>query len=123
MRFLAIFGSVVVLFAAAPAWAAHGYALWGDLKYPPNFTSFGYVNPNAPKDQSVWVLLNRGEATGQVNFPLPAAPLGAVSEPPLALSAPPLALLAPPLAGAFVLEPQARRLEMLIRKPKLRSRE
>ncbi len=34
---------------AAPVWAAHGYALWGDLKYPPNFAHFDYVNPNAPK--------------------------------------------------------------------------
>ena len=36
--------------AAAPAaWAAHGYALWGDLKYPPDFPHFAYVNPQAPK--------------------------------------------------------------------------
>jgi microcin C transport system substrate-binding protein len=34
---------------AVPAWAAHGYALWGDLKYPANFTHFEYVNPQAPK--------------------------------------------------------------------------
>jgi microcin C transport system substrate-binding protein len=33
----------------APAWAAHGYALWDDLKYPPGFSHFGYVNPQAPK--------------------------------------------------------------------------
>ena len=33
----------------APSWAAHGYALWGDLKYPANFTQFDYVNPQAPK--------------------------------------------------------------------------
>ena len=33
----------------APTWAAHGYALWDDLKYPPGFTHFGYVNPQAPK--------------------------------------------------------------------------
>jgi microcin C transport system substrate-binding protein len=32
-----------------PAWAAHGYALWGDLKYPANFPHFDYVNPAAPK--------------------------------------------------------------------------
>ena len=31
------------------SWAAHGYALWGDLKYPPGFVSFDYVNANAPK--------------------------------------------------------------------------
>jgi microcin C transport system substrate-binding protein len=44
--------SVVLTLAAlltAPAWAAHGYALWGDLKYPAGFTHFAYVNPLAPK--------------------------------------------------------------------------
>jgi microcin C transport system substrate-binding protein len=34
---------------ALPAWAAHAYAQFGDVKYPPGFTHFGYVNPNAPK--------------------------------------------------------------------------
>ena len=34
---------------AVPCWAAHGYALWGDLKYPPGFPNFDYVNPAAPK--------------------------------------------------------------------------
>ena len=34
---------------SAPSWAAHGYALWGDLKYAANFSHFEYVNPNAPK--------------------------------------------------------------------------
>ena len=34
---------------AAPVWAAHGYALWGDLKYPAGFAHFDYVSPNAPK--------------------------------------------------------------------------
>ena len=32
-----------------PVWAAYGYALWGDLKYPANFAHFDYVNPIAPK--------------------------------------------------------------------------
>ncbi|MEW6694107.1 MAG: extracellular solute-binding protein [Pseudomonadota bacterium] len=31
------------------AWAAHGYALWGRLQYPPGFAHFAYVNPDAPK--------------------------------------------------------------------------
>ena len=26
-----------------------GYAVWGDLKYPPGFDHFDYVNPQAPK--------------------------------------------------------------------------
>ena len=33
----------------APVWAAHGYALWGDLKYPAGFSQFDYVNPAAPR--------------------------------------------------------------------------
>ncbi|PTN36539.1 extracellular solute-binding protein [Desulfonatronum sp. SC1] len=33
---------------AEPAWR-HGLALHYDLKYPPNFTHFDYVNPDAPK--------------------------------------------------------------------------
>ena len=37
--------------AAGPgqAWAAHAYAQFGDIKYPPDFPHFGHVNPNAPK--------------------------------------------------------------------------
>lgn len=36
--------------AAAPgAWAAHGYAQFGDMKYPPGFRHFEWVNPDAPK--------------------------------------------------------------------------
>jgi len=27
----------------------HGVSAFGDLKYPPNFKHFNYVNPNAPK--------------------------------------------------------------------------
>jgi microcin C transport system substrate-binding protein len=29
--------------------AAHGYSFYGDLSYPPNFTHFNYVNPDAPQ--------------------------------------------------------------------------
>jgi len=36
--------------AAAPgAWAAHAYAQFGDVKYPPGFRHFDWVNPDAPK--------------------------------------------------------------------------
>ncbi|ESJ23787.1 peptide ABC transporter substrate-binding protein [Cupriavidus sp. HPC(L)] len=31
------------------AWAAHGFALHGDLKYPADFHHFDYVNPDAPR--------------------------------------------------------------------------
>ena len=31
------------------AWAVHGFAQYGDLKYPAGFKHFSYVNPDAPK--------------------------------------------------------------------------
>ena len=40
---------LVLALSAAPCWAAHAYAQFGDIKYPPGFTHFSYVNPNAPK--------------------------------------------------------------------------
>ena len=44
-------GLLVLLAAmlAAPSWAAHAYAQFGDIKYAPGFTHFDYVNPDAPK--------------------------------------------------------------------------
>ena len=44
-----IFLSIALLFAASPTWAAHAYAQFGDIQYPPGFTHFSYVNPQAPK--------------------------------------------------------------------------
>ncbi len=38
-----------VLMCCHPVWAAHGYALWGELKYPAHFSHFDYVNALAPK--------------------------------------------------------------------------
>ncbi|MFT5539002.1 MAG: microcin C transport system substrate-binding protein [Alphaproteobacteria bacterium] len=35
--------------AEGPVLPAHGIAMHGDLKYPPGFKHFNYVNPNAPK--------------------------------------------------------------------------
>jgi len=32
-----------------PAWSAHAYAQFGDIKYAPGFAHFDYVNPQAPK--------------------------------------------------------------------------
>lgn len=43
---------------APAAWAAHGYALWGDLKYPPGFPHFSYVNPAAPKGGELRLVSN-----------------------------------------------------------------
>ena len=48
-----------LLAACAPvSWAAHGYALWGDMKYPPGFTHFDYVNPDAPKGGEIRLVSN-----------------------------------------------------------------
>lgn len=44
--------------ASAPVWAAHGYALWGELRYPANFSHFAYVNPNAPKGGELRLVSN-----------------------------------------------------------------
>jgi len=51
------------MFAGLPAWAAHGYALWGDLKYPPDFSHFAYVNPNAPKGGELRLVSNVRSST------------------------------------------------------------
>jgi microcin C transport system substrate-binding protein len=51
---------LAVALAAAPAWArpaggetTHGLSIHGDLKYPPGFRHFAYVNPAAPKGGDV----------------------------------------------------------------------
>ena len=49
--------AVSVLIAPA-AHAAYGYALWGDLKYPPGFSHFDYVNPQAPKGGELKLVSN-----------------------------------------------------------------
>jgi len=49
--------------ACSPAWAAHGYALWGELRYPPNFTHFAYVNPEAPKGGELRLVSNSRAST------------------------------------------------------------
>ncbi|MEY4755609.1 MAG: hypothetical protein RJA34_507, partial [Pseudomonadota bacterium] len=54
---------IVLCTAAANAWAAHGYALWGDLKYPPGFAYFDYVNPQAPKGGELRLVSNLRTST------------------------------------------------------------
>ena len=49
---------VLASMLAVPSWAAHGYALWGDLKYPPGFANFDYVNPGAPKGGELRLVSN-----------------------------------------------------------------
>jgi microcin C transport system substrate-binding protein len=49
---------LICLSWVSPLWAAHGYALWGDLKYPANFPHFDYVNPAAPKGGELRLVSN-----------------------------------------------------------------
>ncbi len=60
MRFLLALASLLL---CVPSWAAHGYALWGDLKYPADFKSFDYVNPNAPKGGELRLVSNTRAST------------------------------------------------------------
>jgi microcin C transport system substrate-binding protein len=46
MRALLVF---FICMTCQSVWAAHAYAQFGDIKYPPGFTHFSYVNPAAPK--------------------------------------------------------------------------
>lgn len=55
--------ALAVLAVNAPAWAAHGYALWGDLKYPSDFSNFDYVNPAAPKGGELRLVSNLRSST------------------------------------------------------------
>ncbi len=51
------------LFCAIPAWAAHGYAMWDDLKYPAGFKAFDYVNVDAPKGGELRLVSNQRYST------------------------------------------------------------
>nr|WP_315465223.1 extracellular solute-binding protein [uncultured Rhodoferax sp.] len=53
-KWVALLGSFMV----GSVWAAHGYALWGDLQYPPGFAHFSYVNPAAPKGGELRLVSN-----------------------------------------------------------------
>ncbi len=48
----------LALLAPLGAAAAHGYALWGALRYPPDFAHFQYVNPEAPKGGELRLVSN-----------------------------------------------------------------
>ncbi len=61
-RHLAMAGAWACV-AASPAWAAHGYALWGELKYPASFGHFDYVNPQAPKGGELRLVSNLRTST------------------------------------------------------------
>ena len=67
MRFFRVLCSFLLaltfLAGNGPAWAAHGYALWGDLKYPSDFSNFDYVNPAAPKGGELRLVSNLRSST------------------------------------------------------------
>jgi microcin C transport system substrate-binding protein len=52
-----LFALVCLALSVAPGSAGaephHGLSLFGDLKYPPGFTHFDYVNPDAPKGGTI----------------------------------------------------------------------
>jgi microcin C transport system substrate-binding protein len=65
MRDLSIFQALrmflmpILLACFSPSsWSAYAYALWGDLKYPPGFAQFDYVNPAAPKGGELRLVSN-----------------------------------------------------------------
>ncbi|NVO06426.1 MAG: ABC transporter substrate-binding protein, partial [Rhodoferax sp.] len=49
---------LLTILCAIPAWAAHGYALWDDFKYPSGFDHFDYVNAQAPKGGELRMVSN-----------------------------------------------------------------
>jgi microcin C transport system substrate-binding protein len=67
MRFFAVRSALLLLGTLAllgpAAWAAPGYALWGELAYPPGFTQFSYVNAQAPKGGELRLVSNSRAST------------------------------------------------------------
>ncbi|MBN9404499.1 MAG: ABC transporter substrate-binding protein [Burkholderiales bacterium] len=55
--------AALLLACSFPAWAAHGYALWGELKYPAGFSHFDYVNATAPKGGEIRLVGNSRAST------------------------------------------------------------
>ncbi len=54
---------VLAFVPALPCWAAHGYSLWDELKYPAGFAAFDYVNPQAPKGGELRLVSNQRYST------------------------------------------------------------
>ena len=70
MRFLLVALFPFVLnFCALPAWAAHAYALWGEVKYAPGFDHFDYVNPAAPRGGELRLVSNLRVSTFDKYYP------------------------------------------------------
>lgn len=55
--------SLIASLTVQTSWAAHGYSLWGELKYPPHFAHFAYVNPDAPKGGELRLVSNQRTST------------------------------------------------------------
>lgn len=62
-RLAALLVAALLALCSPPTWAAHGYALWGQLKYPDGFTHFDYVNPTAPKGGEIRLVSNLRTST------------------------------------------------------------
>ena len=60
---LILLTSLIVCVIGQPAWAAHGYSLWGDFRYPPDFPHFSYVNSDAPKGGELRLVSNQRTST------------------------------------------------------------
>ncbi len=60
---LILLTALIVCLIGQPAWAAHGYSLWGDFRYPPDFPHFSYVNSDAPKGGELRLVSNQRTST------------------------------------------------------------
>jgi peptide/nickel transport system substrate-binding protein len=62
--FAALLAAIILLFPAAGQLHAqspvHGIAMHGDVSYPPDFTHFSYVNPDAPKGGRLTIMGSQG---------------------------------------------------------------
>ena len=120
-----LFLFLCVWWVGAPSWAAHAYAQFGDIKYPPDFSHFDYVNPQAPKGGSIaMVSPTRGSNFDKYNpFTLKGTPppalssllfesllTGTMDEPTTAygLLAEDVSVSADRLSATFKIRPQAR---------------
>ncbi|MGN6703066.1 MAG: extracellular solute-binding protein [Burkholderiaceae bacterium] len=55
IRVVLAFAALASLAVGHDAFAAHAFSLYGIPKYPPGFTHFGYVNPDAPKGGELYL--------------------------------------------------------------------
>ncbi len=62
-RLASLHVAALLMLGSSQTWAANGYALWGQLKYPDGFTHFDYVNPTAPKGGEIRLVSNLRTST------------------------------------------------------------